>query len=108
MARKMKDDPIAVAHGENLTGLDWTELKKLANNLTRQRETIASENQEAGNIVKRAEKEHGANAGAFKLLVKLSKMSEEGRGDFLRTLVPGLHELGLTPRQDLVDLMETV
>lgn len=107
MARKMKDDPIAVAHGENLTGLDWTSLKKLADKLVKQREAIASENQEAGNIVKTAEKEHGANSAAFKLLVKLSKMSEEGRGDFLRTLVPGLRELGLTPREDLVDLMET-
>lgn len=107
MAKKLKDDAVKITDQNPASNINFPELKKLADALVKQREVIAGENQEAGSIVKKAENDYGANAAAFKLLVKLTKMSEEGRGDFLRTLVPGLSAFGLTPRADLVDMMET-
>lgn len=106
MAKKLKDD-VKITDQHPATNINFPELAKLADQLMKQREAIASENQEAGNIVKTAEKEYGANAAAFKHLVKLKKMSDEGRADFLRTFLPGLSAFGLTPKADLVDMMET-
>lgn len=106
MAKKLKDEAVKVTGISPASNINFPELKKLADKLVLQRETIAAENQEAGSIVKTAEKDHGANAAAFKLLVKLTKMSDEGRGDFLRTLIPGLSAFELTPKADLVDMME--
>lgn len=105
MARKLKDEA-KVVEKSPASNINFAELKRLADALVRQREVIAGENQEAGTIVKSAEKDFGANAGAFKLLVKLTKMSDEGRADFLRTLLPGLSAFELTPKADLVDMME--
>ncbi len=106
MAKKLKDEAKVVEKSPT-TNINFEKLKELADALMKQREVIAGENQEAGAIVKSAEKDYGANAAAFKSLVKLAKMSEEGRSDYLRTLLPGLSAMGLMPRNDLVDMMET-
>lgn len=106
MAKNIKKD-VTVTKTDPSTNVNFAELKRLADKLVAKREDIAAENQEAGSIVKMAEKEYGANAAAFKLLTKLMKMSDEGRGDFLRTLIPGLSAFELTPKNDLVDMMET-
>lgn len=51
------------------------------------------------------ETDYHCNKRAAKILLKLMGESEETREDVLRTLIPGLIECDLIPREDLADMM---
>ena len=91
---------------KNLIKLDFTEVEQLLDQLVSERENVASANQSAGVICKKAEQEYGYNRQAFKMLATFRKMSDEKRNDYLRTLIGGLEALELMPPKDLVDLAE--
>jgi ribosome maturation protein Sdo1 len=106
MARRLAEDAQEIEHKTNLTGFDHKALKDAMEKLVAKREDIATENQQAGEIVKTLEHDQGIETGGFKLAVQFMKMSEERRSDRLRTFFACLKAANLMPQPDLIDLME--
>lgn len=106
MAKRLETDIGTTASQSNLVGIDVDAASELIDELTNARHEIQSANQNAGQIVKRAEKELGCNTKAFKMVLALETAGEEAAQDFWRTLIPLAERRGVGPRKDMVDVME--
>lgn len=85
---------------------DLKKMKKLfQTDLVRSNEQAAKIRGDQSAAWKMIEQDYHCNKRAAKFLLKLLSESEETRHDVFSTLIPGLIELDLIPREDLADMM---
>lgn len=84
--------------------------KSLMTRAIRIKTEVAGKTSEAGGemagVLKQLEDECGFNRAACRKVVELARMSDERRGDWLRTFENLVHVLGLEPVRDLVELAQ--
>ncbi len=81
-------------------------LNRLLEDIVNEKQHQSDSGTAVARLYKSADKSHGIHGEAMKLCVKLSKMSEEKKDDFLRAFEQYVPLLGLEVKADLVDMAE--
>ncbi|MEE7478448.1 hypothetical protein [Methylobacterium hispanicum] len=86
---------------EKTTGIHPEVLKSLISKCDGMKADMDEARGELGAAVKDAEEVHGINRKAFKLALSLTRMEQDKRDDFLRSLDDYREKLDLNPQPDL-------